>query len=117
MKTKEELDLLLEDLSSRLPYGVQIEFSDGSIEILKGIWYDEDEGWQIDGENTSTCLHAVKPLLFPMSTMSLEQDGLYRKMLLCAEDPQNIIKWLNERNLDYRGLIEKDLAKNLEAIV
>lgn len=52
MKNKEKLDLL-KDLSSRLPFGVNIE---------------------IDGKKTSSCL---KPFLLPLSSMtetSLEEE-------------------------------------------
>ena len=78
MKNEEKLDLL-KDLCSRLPFGVKIKFGDGSIETLKGIWYDEDEGWQVEGENTSSCLHAVKPFLLPLSSMTEEESALIER--------------------------------------
>ena len=70
--THEQKDLLLKDLCARLPYGVKCQFED-TIEINKEIWFCEDEGWQVDGEKTSTCIHAVKPYLFPLSSMTKEQ--------------------------------------------
>lgn len=70
-KEKEKLKLdLLKNLSPRLPFGVKIEFSNDSIKTLKGIWYDKDEGWQVGGEKTSSCLYAVKPFLLPLSSMT-----------------------------------------------
>ena len=106
MKTKEELDLLIKDLCLRLPFGVKIKFGDGSIETLKGIWYDEDEGWQVDGENTSTCLHAVKPLLLPLSSMTETQLEEFEK---CGLEGYHDYDWYNKNHFDYRGdLIGED---------
>ena len=118
MKNKEKLDLLLKDLSSRLPFRVKIEFSDGSVETLKGIWYDEDEGWQVDGENTSTCLHAVKPFLLPLSSMTEEQKIIYGDLVyaIVSSNPletqkciSELYDWYNKNHFDYRGdLIGED---------
>lgn len=69
--TQEQKELVLKDLCGRLPYGVKCQFED-TIEIIKEIWFCEDEGWQVDGEKTSTCIHAVKPYLFPLSSMTDE---------------------------------------------
>jgi hypothetical protein len=106
-------ELLFKDLSSRLPYGIKCQFED-TIEIIKEIWFCEDEGWQVDGEKTSTCIHAVKPYLFPMSSMTEEQkeefDRLYTFDALIIGPQWELIDWLNENHFDYRGLIEKGLA-------
>ena len=69
--TQEDKDLLLKDLCGRLPYGIKCQFND-AVETITEIWFCEDEGWQIDGEKTSTCIHAVKPYLFPLSSMTDE---------------------------------------------
>jgi hypothetical protein len=130
--TLEEKDLLLKDLSARLPYGVKIALKnngsyhhdnvakkgDITIDKLKGFtgsyfniyhsnpldwdWYDDD----IDIED-------IKPYLFPMSEMTEEQYKEYWKL----EHYGNMehlsipaLDWLNEHHFDYRGLIGKGLA-------
>lgn len=131
MKNKEKSDLLLKDLSPRLPFGVKIEFGDGSIETLKGIWYDEDEGWQVDGEKTSSCLFAVKPYLLPLSSMTEEQkiecfrgtdieldefNEIWSRFPISDTDipitnlPNwlKVLDWLNSHYFDYRDLIGED---------
>lgn len=134
--TQEQKDLLLKDLSSRLLYGVKCQFED-TIEIIKDIWFCEDDGWQVDGEKTSTCIHAVKPYLFPLSSMTEEQKkeiskryNLHTSYGLCIEitnhsegywDNDNschlqdylwLIDWFNRNHFDYRGLINKGLAND-----
>lgn len=43
--TQDEKDLLLKDLSTRLPYGVKIWFAESnSNDHLQSIWYDNLEG-------------------------------------------------------------------------
>lgn len=110
-------ELLLKDLCARLPYEVKCQFED-TIETIKSIWYDEDEDWQVDGNKTSTCIHAVKPYLFPLSSMTKEQIEQYTN--LCVKDiisglyyntPESF-DWLNKNRFDYRGLIPLDLAKD-----
>ena len=119
---------LLKDLCARLPYGVKCQF-ENTIETIKDIWFCENENWQIDGNKTSTCIYAVKPYLFPMSSMTDEQyynfiivsgwDGDYedikRGVFSCVgyigiDYIYDTIDWLNKNHFDYRGLIEKGLA-------
>ena len=115
--TQEEKELLLQDLCSRLPYGIKCQFED-TIEIIKEIWFCEDEGWQVDGEKTSTCIHAVKPYLFPMSSMTEEQSKIYHELVggmfgtgvLINLD--YLIDFLNRNHLDWRGLIPLGLAND-----
>ena len=129
--TQENKELLLKDLCGRLPYGVKCQF-ENTIETIKDIWFSEIEDWQIDGNKTSTCIHAVKPYLFPMSSMTEEQqeefDRIYAEDMQVVADnlknrldgqPYEInlghyrhIDWLNKNNFDYRGLIPKGLAKD-----
>ena len=129
--TQENKELLLKDLCGRLPYGVKCQF-ENTIETIKDIWFSEIEDWQIDGNKTSTCIHAVKPYLFPMSSMTEEQqeefDRIYAEdMQVVADNLKNRldgqpyemnlghyrhIDWLNKNNFDYRGLIPKGLAKD-----
>lgn len=63
-----------------MPYGVKCQFED-TIEIVKEVWLCEDEGWQVDGEKTSTCIYAVKPYLFPLANMTEEQKKEYHELI------------------------------------
>jgi len=135
--TQEDKELLLTDLSARLPYGV----------ICYGVTKDTDEdGNYIDEEVTDTLcelhiykccyglvglmnkcnIESIKPYLRPMSSMTEEEKREYNN--LCFEEEREMfefgewvtrvyyhdtvesIDWLNKKHFDYRGLIEKGLA-------
>lgn len=107
--TQEEKDLLMKDLSCRLPYGVICEDGYGNDLELNGI----------DIPNTITFKCATKsfwitddldkcrPYLFPMSSMTEEQVDEFEK---CGLEAYHDYDWLNKNHFDYRGLIEKGLA-------
>ena len=132
--TQEEKELLLKDLSARLPYGVKIELT----------WWVMDEGTcmsttlepdhieQIRNDELGDA--EIKSYLRPMSSMTDEQcydfycrfveneidyndfkkyyfdSCLWNKVLTTINDCGDIIDWLNKYHFDYRGLIEKGLA-------
>ena len=122
--TKGEKELLLKDLSARLPYGVKIH-------IEHDVFYDEIEPY--DSVLTPKILNdflrmerlEVKPYLRPMSSMTMEEDDEYEN---CCWDNLALPKshfyrldiwenvdylhmdWINSHHFDYRGLIEKELA-------
>ena len=110
--TQEERDILLKDLSARLPYGVKCKHDKAGVGTL------------------------IKPYLFPLSSMTEEQKTEFNKLtpnveidssgISSAEDyiPDDrnrvryvelkdmilVIDWLNANHFDYRGLINKGLA-------
>ena len=86
--TQEDKELLLQDLCSRLPYGVKIEteyFTKATlVEIRKNISYGACKDllvtYDISGEETpyqsderSSTISKIKPYLFPLSSMTEEQ--------------------------------------------
>lgn len=118
--TQEEKQLLLKDLSGRLPYGVR---------------YKGDGGWPINPyqHTTSLCniLNAEEPLVYlrPMSSMTEEEENEWsgfnidplleaigkphtriEDLMLRAKSQYNPLDWLNEHHFDYRGLIPMGLA-------
>lgn len=122
--TREEKDLVLQDLCGRLPYEVKCRFED-TIRI-------------IDGES-SPCYDSVlsayhleifirlndfyiKPYLRPMSSMTEEEIIEFNNIpstknytIIENDLPWDVahykqIEWLNKKMFDYRGLIPKDLA-------
>ena len=132
--TKEEKQLLLKDLSGRLPYGVKIEY----------LYWDEDKCCEYpvpmilddinsdgyirfygdikEGEGRGDILTYL-PYLRPMSSMTEEEmkefqafhcvDGLhpYFYQQMCnLQNLENMFNWLNKHHFDFRGLISKGLA-------
>lgn len=130
METKDK-DLLLKDLCARLPYGVKVlvdnkHWCDFNGHTPSEITFDNSYRLLFVG----TQLGYVKPYLFPLSSMTEEQqeefDRIYAEdMQVVADNLKNRlngqsyemnlghyrhIDWLNANHFDYRGLIEKSLA-------
>ena len=125
--TQEDKELLLKDLCARLPYGVKIQvpYEDGSGYFDETVWEVNNDGpfhvngWGIEYEY-------VKPYLFPLSSMTEEQEREYNMLRdfvyahnyeyedivedIGLYDNWGSIDYLNAHHFDYRGLIEKGLA-------
>ena len=118
--TQEDKKLLLKDLCARLPYGVKCIVTKSRIE----------EGQKGDmGKLVCICLEGVncisdipffsefgnfKPYLFPLSSMTEEQEKEYNNLncyeLGCFPHTEEALDYLIKNHFDYRGLIEKGLA-------
>ena len=121
--TQEEKEQLLQDLCSRLPYGVKIELT----------WWVMDEGTCINTtlkpDHIEQLLNdeygdtEIKPYLRQMSSMTEEEKLQLSKYACIGEDLNGefidevqrkdcaaYIDWLNKNHFDYRGLIPKGLA-------
>lgn len=142
--TQQKKDLLLKDLSARLPYGVMIhiEETNESEELYclnipqEGLYTRNKEHHNI----SSLCpIEQAKPYLRPMSSMTDEELKEFKRLkqmsvtvvmpngvsllkptyIVDLEDDGDgmnyLYDWLNAHHFDYRGLIEKGLA--LEAPV
>lgn len=109
--TKEDKVLLLKDLCCKLPYGVKCDIN-GKVEILNSICDDDGYYFNFIGENKEGyTLEEVKPYLFPLSSMTKEQQIDLTKFVANGIMKENIIyDWYNKNHFDYRGLIEKGLA-------
>lgn len=111
--TPEQKDLLLKDLSSRLPYGVKISVND-KVETLQGI--DILDNVVEYDSFLSSDIEEVRPYLFPLSSMTEEQRKEFDTTLkyLPAEEIDiwtlDTYDWCNKNHFDYRGLIPKGLA-------
>lgn len=127
--TKEDKELLLQDLCSRLPYGVKIEteyFTKATlIEIRKNISYGACKDllvtYDISGEETpyqcderSDTISKIKPYLFPLSSMSAKQKAELAMLVVGVEDIFKAflieVEFYHKHRIDYKGLIEKGLA-------
>ena len=116
--TQEDKELLLKDLTARLPYGVKIELT----------WWVMGEGTYINAalepDHIEQLLNdedgdiEIKPYLFPLSRMTEEQKMFLRQQNWCiaistsgtVETTIEGINWLNKNHFDYRNLINKNLA-------
>ena len=119
---KEDKELLLKDLSTRLPYGVicQVTFDEDNIftETLESVNMKYIN--QISTSGSSCGVECIKPYLRPMSSMKedeIKELGIIdRKRLIFSARhltyhlDGEIIDFLNKKMIDWRGLIEKDLA-------
>lgn len=141
--TQEEKDLLIKDLSCRLPYGVKVHAKyidlgetieiDGTVVMIDGdgvvgieLMYDTGSAW------TYVQIDDVKPYLVPLSSMTEEQYNEMYNYCYNAEREASkfsngelkivynyeLIKfdYLNKNNFDYRGLIPKGLANDLTTL-
>jgi len=113
--TREEKQLLLKDLCTRLPYGVKcnavLKQIDGSLKSIFGTFKGYN-GWATVNYDLVD-IETVRPYLRPFSSMTEEEENEYRA-LNCYEGlfPRNeeAIDYVLEHHFDYRGLIEKGLA-------
>lgn len=112
--TEEQQDLLLKDLSMRLPYGVKVQYENEIFDIeyvcpMYGeIKLDNHETWTLNIEE-------VKPYLFPLSSMTDEQNIEYLSTCKGGNaycSTFQTFDWLNKNHFDYRGLIPMGLAED-----
>lgn len=134
---REDKELLLKDLSARLPYGVKINLNGGNdIWTLKGIFEGDYTGIMlilgpsfsyenITPATSNWSLSLCKPYLRPMSSMTEEEkDYVVKHSLgyttnigggkkdekLYFHFKAESYDWLNKNMFDFRGLIPKGLA-------
>jgi hypothetical protein len=96
---QEDKQLLLKDLCSRLPYEVILLSSNRKVT------------YQTDGNTAAELLveEGWKPYLRPMSSMTEEERKEYWD-ITSVSNHCAAIDWLNAHHFDYRGLIPKGLA-------
>mgnify|MGYP003442098350 CR=1 FL=1 len=119
--TQEEKDLLLKDLCARLPYGVKVQHQRpdylNEVQTIENI---SKKYGEIETESVLGFVDDFKPYLFPLSSMTDEQEKEYNETLgiviytdgtIFKEDKTYYtLDWLNKHHFDYRGLIERGLA-------
>ena len=118
--TQEEKDLLLKDISTRLPYGLKvccINLSDEMPKVwdLIGIPALHLADILVEGSHRFAAVNieeSIRPYLRPMSSMTEEEKNIYEYNRNSNVEVVRmaLFDWLNEHHLDYRGLIEKGLA-------
>ena len=124
MITREDKELLLQDLCGRLPYGVIVDYKENEFEIphwkITTIHPDTFDGWigydkRVGAGSESGSrpfkIGEVKPYLRSMDSMTKEE---YDELCELAKSKfigdSKEIDWLNKKMFDYRGLIPMNLA-------
>ena len=123
--TQEEKQLLLKDLSSRLPYGVRVFVSGDDFDnyqypyLLTAISkFGQDIFCKIYSPIYTPLgcpgIENVKPYLFPLSSMTEEQEKEYNDLncyeLGCFPHTEDALDYLIKNHFDFRCLIPKGLA-------
>ena len=133
--TAEDKELLIIDICARLPYGLKAKYYDPEAE--RTTWDEINDIYNSTSYNHTEVgigqyglnVVEVKPYLFPMSSMTEEQqkeanifDDMdidilsenlgrnHRNKTNIPTATYNYVDWLNAHHFDYRGLIEKGLA-------
>ena len=108
---QEDKQLLLVDLCGRLPYGVKVRTSVG------GEIRNDKETLNFAQLSLFEAGHEdVKPYLFPISSMTEEQKEEHQDLIknhYSFDANRNVFTlqdFYNKNHIDYRGLIEKELA-------
>ena len=116
---QEHKELLLKDLCSRLPYDVKLSYRCNHTHILRAI---HKSGLIVINDiainnTTTTDVENIKPMLFPLSSMTEEQKKEWRSLMKC--DLYGILyptiksfDYLYKNHFDYRGLIPMGLAND-----
>ena len=123
--TQEDKELLLKDLCARLPYGVKAYIKNWSKldrKYYEGVYTVESIDSSLnnifaDSERSSVEVivgyddYEIKPYLFPLSSMTEEQQINLTKFVANGINGENILyDWYNKNHFDYRGLIPMGLA-------
>ena len=116
--TQEQKDLLLKDLCARLPYGVKVKLGDNpnifdlEYRIKFAAMYGDSDKLEDILDITN-----IKPYLFPLSSMTREQEREWQSLMVC--DIYGIFyhtiesfDYLYKNHIDIRGLIPMGLAND-----
>lgn len=113
MKQEEkELELLIKDLSGRLPYGVKFQTTwwdddkEEMTDIVAKLYSLNTDGYcEIYDYDGVVYVEDVKPYLRKMSTMTEEEETIF-----INKQGYDRYEWLDKNMFDYRGLIPRELA-------
>lgn len=121
--TQEEKNLLLKDISARLPYKVKLGFENSDLILVPtdfNIYTMQLSTNQIYPKVDRAVIGHIydvwdyRPYLRSMSSMTEEERKYYNSLSILIADSEcdvyEEMDWLNSHCFDYRGLIEKSLA-------
>ena len=117
---QEDKELLLKDLCARLPYKVKVNEAIHGDFTLIGLTNERVfTTCEIEGCHNDFPIENIKPYLFPMSSMTEEEQRALDSMCNGVEMMSRLsglkmfdkaFDWLDKNGFDYRGLIPKGLA-------
>lgn len=112
--TQEQKDLLIKDICARLPYGVKVSDDEGNVINVVGIHKDAIIV-PYAGITRTIRIDSCRPYLFPMSSMTDEQNLEYLRT--CVGGNAGVptlasFDWCDKNHFDYRGLIPMGLAED-----
>ena len=119
--TYEEKQLLLKDLSGRLPYKIIVDYSYNAFDVHNGNYVKQGSKcilkcYILDifmSPRQNEKGEYIKPYLRPMSSMTAEEIKEYKHLVAfggSSNGAANFIDWLNAHHFDYHYLIERGLA-------
>lgn len=111
---QEDKELILKDLCARLPYGVKVNTIQGDFTLL-GLTNERIfTTCEVEGCHNDFLIELIKPYLFPLSSMTEEQEKEYNNLncyeLGCFPHTEEALDYLTKNHFDYKYLIEKGLA-------
>lgn len=115
---QEQKELLLKDLSARLPYGVKCHNSKYRTDLAEEIicCHTNYNHNCVQLGSYLYKLEDIKPYLFPLSSMTKEQSKTYHELVRGMFGTSTLINFevltdfFHKNHLDYRGLIPMGLA-------
>ena len=111
---QEERELLLKDICARLPYGVKINTIQGDFTLLGLTNERVFTTCEVEGCHNDFPIECIKPYLFPLSSMTEEQEKEYNDLnsyeLGCFPHTETALDYLIKNQFDFRSLIPKGLA-------
>ena len=115
--TQEQKDILLKDLCARLPYFTKVQIKN-EIVVLDSICDDDGYHFNFIGDDREGVnIENIKPYLFPLSSMTREQEREWQSLMVC--DIYGIFyhtiesfDYLYKNHIDIRGLIPMGLAND-----
>ena len=124
--TQEQKDLLLKDLCARLPYKICAQIPDKYGGYTSDIESIDIDGFVKDFEGTLIEIENIKPYLFPLSSITIEQEkelsklgvsyGEYalhddiRGLGIMVDEAYIFFEFCYKHHIDFLGLIEMGLA-------
>lgn len=121
--TKKDKELVLIDISARLPYRVIVDYAHNAFDVHKGNYIKHGSKCILTCDLLGTFISPrqnengeyIKPYLRSMSSMTetekIEFNEIKRyNVFYSTKGYYTEIDWLNAHGFDYRGLIEKGLA-------
>lgn len=142
--TNQDRELLLVDLAGRIPYNVKCHYVGMDSETFEDIdkivtlySIDFDYFSVLLEEDSLLPIDKVMPYLFPLSSMTEQQETEFAKLFKKKNGPEDffydyeedmkpiqmlnyypyeILDWLNRNHFDYRGLIDKGIAMDASGL-